>query len=137
MKTIEIQKSANLKGNWISVIVNGKKHVMREPSLTIQVADDKPFEIKAKYNLGGSIKYEFEPKDGMLLQIFSNNQMTEKILVLIFVVMILSFAIGYFCEKRILVSIVQYIVLFLYMIFFIFIRKKAFVIKEVNKEKTE
>jgi hypothetical protein len=136
MKTIEIQKNAILKNNWISVIVNGKKHTMRQQSLMVQVADGNPFEVKVAYNLfAGSIKYQFEPKDGMVLQVFSNPKKTKKFLAFISVGLILSWVFP-FVDNEFFYSIIACCVLLMYLIFFIFIRKKFFEIKEFDIENT-
>jgi hypothetical protein len=89
MKTIEIQNCTEYRDNMFKIFVNGEKHIVRYQS-KIQVADDKPFEIKAKYIWGGSPKYIFEPKDNMVLQVLANQRLMDRYLHLILAAYILT-----------------------------------------------
>jgi len=131
MKTIEIQKDTNLKSN-VFVIVNGKKHLMRHPSLKVQVPDDKPFELRVKQSWDGSPVYTFEPKDNMVLQILRNRRLTLFIAFLSPVAMFLAFVV-YFLNPNKLTSIIFAVCILLFpMIFYLIRRKKIFTVKFVD-----
>ena len=68
MKTIEIQKVDNIIDH-LSIFMNGEKHVMSNRSLTVQVADNKPLEVKIQFGGHVSDVVQFEPKSNMILQI--------------------------------------------------------------------
>jgi hypothetical protein len=134
MKTIEIQNCTEYRDNLFKVFVNGEKHIVRFQS-KIQVPDDKPFEIKAKYLGGSSPKYVFEPKDNMLLQVLVNQRMNNRFKILFFSGMILAFVgrILFGGEDFLLISYI--LLLIIYGLFQIIIgRKRGYIIREVNIE---
>ena len=91
MKTINIENSTASKDNMFKVFVNGEKYVVSRLTNKIQVDDQKPFSIKAKYFWDGSPKYTFEPKDNMTLQIFVNRTTIKQQNVLHFTAMFFLF----------------------------------------------
>jgi hypothetical protein len=95
MKTIEIQNCTEYRDNMFKVFINSEKHVVRFQS-KIQVADDKPFEVRAKYFWDGSPKYTLEPKDNMVLQILVNSRMMNRDRALLAVAVVLVFVIMWF-----------------------------------------
>jgi len=133
MKTIEIQNCTEYRDNLFKVFVNGEKHVVRFQS-KIQVPDDKPFEIKAKYIWGGSAKYTFEPKDSMLFQIFINKRLMDISFGLMGIAMVLVMVNQWFFGKGLFLYISQALWLVSIILHIIYIRKKTYVIREVNKE---
>jgi hypothetical protein len=140
MKTIKIQKDRNITDG-IHVIVNGEKHLLRYQSLTpqpltVQVADDKPFEVKVKRHFAGSPVYIYEPKDNMLLQI-SGNPRQGISYGLMNAAMILVMATGWFLKGGFLQYISVTLWMFTVIIFFNIMRKKSFIVREVNIEKND
>ena len=131
MKTIEIQNCTEYRDNLFKVFVNGEKHIVRFQS-KIQVADDKPIEIKAKYFWDGSPVYTFEPKDNIALQISKNWPLTKcfyfgpAALSLIFIV--LKPLLGYLLTFSILVSP---------FIFYLISRKKFVSISVVSEDNAD
>jgi len=77
MQTIKIQNRTEYKDKFFKVIVNGKKHVIHHQFLNIDVADDKPFKIKAKYFWNSSPEYTFGPKEKISLQILMNRRIKK------------------------------------------------------------
>ena len=129
MKTIEIQNCTDNKDHLFKVFINGEKHIVRYQS-KIQVADDKPFEIKAKYFWSGSPKYTFEPKDHMVLQIFASQRFWNISFGLIMIAGVLVTAtVGK--EMFHYISETLWVVALIF--FFIIIRKKTYVIQEIKK----
>jgi len=132
MKTIEIQNCTEYRDNLFKVFVNGEKHIVRFQS-KIQVADDKPFEIKAKYFWDGSPKYTFEPKDNMKLRVLVNSSMINRDWVLLVVAMFFVLLIHWFLgNEYYIIPYIPWLLLAIYQT--IIRRKKFFIIMEVNKE---
>jgi hypothetical protein len=96
MRTIEIQNCMDFKDSMFKVIVNGKEHVIRNQFLNVQVADDRPFDVKVKYSWGGSSVYTFHPKDNILLRISVNRRMMNWAWILLFICVMLAIILGYF-----------------------------------------
>jgi hypothetical protein len=132
MKTIEIQNCTEYRDNMFKVFINGEKHIVRYAS-KIQVPDDKPFEIRAKYIWGGSPKYIFEPKDKMVLQIFVNQKFMNLSLGLMGIAMVLIMVNQNFFERGLFLYISQALWLIAVIHHFIFIRKKTYIIQNINK----
>jgi len=130
MKTIEIKNCTNNRDNLFKVFVNGEKHVVRFRT-KIQVPDDKPFEIRVKYFWGGSLKYTFEPKDNMSLQISINRRMMNWSLVSFIAGLVLSFVIVYFYGNVRFISFASCLAPLFLAIHQSINRKKFFLIKEV------
>ena len=114
------------------VFINGEKHVVRYQS-KIQVVDDKPFEIKAKYIWGGSPKYTFELKDKMLLQIFASQRFLNISLGLMTAAMTLVIVSGQFFGNGLFHYISDTLWVLTLLFHFIIIRKKTYVIQEIKK----
>ena len=131
MKTIEIQNCTDSRDNLFKVFINGEKHVVRYRT-KIQIADDKPFEIKVKYLWGGSPKFTFVPKDQMLLQIFASQRYVNISLGLMTAAMILVVVTGWFFGDGLFhyISDALWVVAFIF--HFIIIRKKTYVIQETK-----
>ena len=131
MKTIELQKSTDI--NYLSVYINGEKHIMRHQSLKVEVADNKPFEIRVRQGWDGSQKYTFEPKDEMVLQITTMNRN------LFIYLPIVLYALASFVVRPVFGKSASFIFFFsaflLLIIFYLVIRKKILAIQEVNDEK--
>ena len=135
MKTIEIQNCTEYRDNLFKVFVNGEKHIVRFQS-KIQVADDKPFEIKAKYFWDGSPYYSFKPKDNMKFQVLVNSRMIKRDWALLMVAVVLVIVINWFFGNE--YYVIPYIPWLLLVIYQTIIRrKKFFIIREVYKENTE
>jgi len=133
MKTIKIQNCTDNQDNLFKVFINGEKHIVRYQS-KIQVVDDQPFEIKAKYIWGGSPKYTFEPKENMVLQIFVSQRLIDISLILIIVAGVLvTAAVG----KGLFYYISEALWVILLILHFIIRRKKSFIIQEIKKEQDE
>jgi len=75
MQTIKIQNCTVLKDKFFKIIINGEKHIIPYQFLSINIPDDKPFKIKAKYFWYSSAEYTFEPKENISLQILNNRRM--------------------------------------------------------------
>ena len=138
MKTINIHKDRSIT-NGIFIIVNGKKYPLRYQSLTppplsVQFAEDKCFEIRAKHFGVRSPVYTFEPKDNMLLQVSVSESHPSFNLSygLVVIAQTLVLLAGWFFRD----SLFHYIsaALFLLAIIFwiIIMRKRHFIIREVN-----
>ena len=136
MKTIEIQNCTDNRDHLFKVFINGEKHVVRYQS-KIQVADDKPFEIKAKYFLAGSPKYTFEPKDTMLLQVFASQRFWNISFGLLLSAMLLQTVTGHFFGDGLFHYISDFLVVAALIFFFIIIREKTYVIQEIQKKQNE
>ena len=132
MKTIEIQNCTDNRDNLFKVFVDGEKHVVLFRT-KIQLSDDKPFEIRAKYFWGGSPKYTFEPKDNMLLQIHFNKRVMDISFGLMAVTMVLVIASQWFFGEGLFLYISQALWLVTIMLHIFFTRRKSYVIMEVNK----
>ena len=135
MKTIYLQNDTGFRDNLFKVIVNGETHIMRHKSLTIQVPEDKHFEIKTNYFGDGSPLYTLKPKDNIVLQISKNRRFLKTYLILFFTGLILSLAIAYFYENGRFMAFIPMICLLFPMIYQIFNIKKFFVIQEVTHSK--
>ena len=136
MKTIEIQKSTNFSPFLIEsifVFVNGEKYFMRHQSLQVDVADDKPFEVRVKNLLDGSPSYTFEPKDDTVLQISKNRRLMQWVRFLLITAMAFVFVIHWIFEfKNKTVSLTFSFSIILFLVIFNIIRwKRFFVIKNV------
>jgi len=134
MKTIKIQKDAKLNDS-IYVLVNGEKYFMRHQSLQVNVADDKPFEVRVKNLSDGSPSYTFEPKDDTVLQISKNRRLVQLVRFLVIAAMAFVFVIHWIFEfknKTVMLIYVFSIILF-NGIFHIFRWKRFFAIREVIK----
>ena len=127
MQTIKIQNCTDYKDKFFKLIVNGEKHVMPY-QLTINVDDDKPFKIKAKYFWSFSREYTFEPKDNMSLQIFRNGR-AMKWFILVWVVV---YIFGMIVMKIYGNIFYAGIILIIALICEIIRGKSYFVIREVN-----
>ena len=131
MKTIKLEKESKIKGS-VSVIVNGEKHLMRHQSLTIQVADDKPFEVRVKQDWDSSPVYAFEPKDNMSLLISRNWRLTKWVMFLPWAAMTLAIFSQILFESKSTDLIFAFSIMFCTFIFFLFRRKNLFVIRKVS-----
>jgi len=98
MNTIEIQKDKNIIEN-LSVIVNDKKYVLRNQSLTIQVADSEPLNVKVQFEVHTSEVKQFEPKNNMILQISKNRQLLKRYWISTFIGTTLASFTGAFVKK--------------------------------------
>ena len=136
MKTIEIQKDKKIKDS-IYVFVNGKKHFMQHQyqSLRIEVADDKPFEIRVKQTWDGSPIYTFNPKDDMVLLV-SEKKRWQYILVTFYIsLMIMAIVILYLTENMRFWHLPFLIIFTLYhATYYTKRRKKSLEIQEANIE---
>jgi len=136
MKTIEIQNCTDNRDYQFKVFVNGEKHTVRYQTI-IQVTDNQPIEIKAKYFWGGSPKYTFDPKDNLLLQICVNQASRRLINVsfgLTSVAMVLVIASQWIFGEGLLLYISQALWLIVVIRHFIVIRKKMYTIQELKRE---
>jgi len=138
MKTIIIKKDRNICDG-IFIIVNGEKHLLRYQSLTppplkIQVADDKPFEIKVKRRFACSPIYIFEPKDNMLLWVSGNQRLINISWGLILIAMIMAQVAGWLFRDRLFHHISGGLWLFAMILYLINMRRKWFIINEINVE---
>ena len=131
VKTIEIQKETKIKSS-ISVIVNGEKHLMRHPSLKIQVVDEKPFEIRVKQGTDSSPVYTFEPKDNMLLQISRNWRLTK-----CFYALPVVLPLAFIYIKPLLGYGVASSIISLPLIFFLIMRKKFLAVSVVSEDNAD
>ncbi len=113
------------------VIINGEAHVMRNQFLNIQVDEDKPLDVKVKYNWDGSSVYTFHSKDNILLRISVNKRMMNWVWALLLAAMILTFVIGYFYENGRFILLIPWVMLAFLTIYYTIRRKKYFVIQEV------
>jgi len=132
MKTIEIQNCTEYRDNLFKVFVNGEKHVVRYQS-KIQVADDKPFVIRAKYIWGCSPKYTFEPKDNLLLQIHANKRNMDISFGLMMVAWVLVIVNQLFVGVELFLYISQAFWLIVFIRHIIITRKKSYTIQEIEK----
>ena len=135
MKTIEIQNCTGYRDSMFKVFINGEKHVVRFQR-NIQVSDNQPFEIKAKYFWGGSPKYKFEPKDNVVLQV-SVNQHLRKILFIGLVAVVMKNVVKYDIGYSILNEIIVYILLLSTVAYFIIRRSRAYIIREIKREQND
>jgi hypothetical protein len=132
MKILKIQNTTNFKDRTFKVFINGEKHIVDKHFRTFQVPDDKPFEIKARYIWGGSLKYTFEPKDDMVLQVSWNEKFLNMFWGLALGALLLGMAVGWFFEFGLFFgSSSTYSVAFIF--YLIFIRKKMYVIREIKE----
>jgi len=129
MKTIEIQKDTRIYDS-VYVIINGEKHRIPRQHLRIQVANDKPFEVRARWFFGGSPKYLFEPKDNMVIQVLANQRFMNWFLIIFGFGLILTFVLKLFFGNHPFIMIFQCIILLYFVINFLLMRRKYFVIKE-------
>ena len=136
MKTIEIQNCTEYRDNTFKVFVNGEKHVVRFQS-KVQVPDDKPFEVRAKYIWGGSPKYTFDPKDNMTLQVYVNKRPMDISLGLMAVAMVLVIVSQWFFGKGLFLYISQALWLMSMIRHFIIIRKQSYTIQEIKKNEND
>jgi hypothetical protein len=138
MKTINIKKDRNISDG-IFVIVNGEKHLLRYQSLTppplsIQVPDNKPFEIRVKSRFSGSPAYIFEPKENILLCVSGNLRWINIAWGAMTVSMILVHAVGWLFRDGLFHYVSVILWLFTVILFLFIMRKKWFIINEVNIE---
>ena len=106
MKTIDLQNYTDFRDSCLKIIVASEMHVKRHQFLTIQVPDDKSFEVRVKYSWDGSPVYDFNPKEDMALQISKNRRLINASLILLITEVVLSFVIAYFYENgRFILSI--------------------------------
>ena len=131
MKTIEIQNCTEYRDNLFKVFINGEKHIVRYQS-KIQVSDDKPFKIKAKYLLTASLVYTFEPKDNTSLQILRNRMPKSGWTILAWVI---AYIFGVLVMKMFDNIFYAGIFLLVALIYEVFRCKRFFVIREVIAEK--
>jgi len=136
MKTIEIQNCTGNRDNFFKAIVNGEKHIVRFQS-KIQVLDDQPFEIRAKYFWDGSPKYTFKPKDKMILQVLVNQKLTNRFVIFFITAMILPHMIEFIYDNSAFMTFLRGIFLLCIVVYFFIRRKRCFFIREINKENTE
>ena len=135
MQTIKIQNCTDFKDKFFKIIINGEEHVMRHQFLTVFMADDKLFEAKVKYFWGGSPVYTFEPKENLLLQISSNRQLIKTSVILLFVGIVLSLAIGFFFENARFIFLPT-IAMLIVPIHQHIRRKKFFIIREIKENES-
>ena len=131
MKTIQIQKSTDIKGS-IYVIVNGEKHFMRRQIFCIEVADNNPFEVIVKSSWNSSPMYTFEPKDDMVLHISRNWQLTQWIM--FFLIVSLGMVSLLFFDNWLMSIFFPVCVVLIPMIAFLIGRKNSFAIKITSTE---
>ena len=136
MKPIEIQNCTEYRDNLFKVFVDGEKHIVRYQT-KIQVVDDQPFEIRAKYIWGASPKYKFEPRDNMLLQVYASRRYTDISLGLLTAAMGLVMVTGWFFGDGLFHYISDALWLVTIILHIIFTRAKSYVIRDINKENTE
>jgi hypothetical protein len=134
MKTIEIQNCTDYRDNMFKIFVNGEKHILRYKS-KIQMPDDKPFEIRARYFWDGSPKYTFEPNDNMVLQVLANQRLMDRYWRLIFFAWILTMVASWVFGSGLFHDISFILCLFLLMLLFIIKRRKTYIIQEIKKDK--
>ena len=138
MKRINLQNNTGFSDKMLKIIVNGEIHIMRPQFLTIQVPDDKSFEIKVKYFGDASPVYTFNSKDNMVFQISKNRRLINTSLFLLITGLFLSFVIMYFYGDVRFISFVSLVAPLLVAIHQTIFRKKFFVIQEVSQsEKVE
>jgi hypothetical protein len=134
MKTIKIQNCTDFTDRMFKVFVNGEKHIIDKRFCKFEVADNKPFEIKAKYIWGCSSKYTFEPKDNMLLQIYTNHRLLTICFALLIIAINLPIWIEWWSSWEGLPMYVWYILGLIALISYVIIlRKKTYVIREVEQ----
>jgi len=140
MKTIEIQKSTNFSpflNESIFVFVNGERYFMRHQSLKVDVADDKPFEVRVKKTWSGSPSYTFNPKEDLVLLVSENMRWQNILAVFFMVVLGTLFVLTFLKESYRFFPYVQLSLLLSYFaILFTVKRKKGFVIRKINVEKS-
>ena len=138
MKRINLQNSTGFSDKMLKIVVNGEIHIMRPQFLTIQVPDDKSFEIKVKYFWDASTVYTFNPKDNMVFQISKNRRLINTSWILLIAGLVLAFVIMYFHGDVRFISFVSLIAPLFVVIHQTIFRKKFFVIQEVSQsEKVE
>ena len=133
MKTVDLQNCTDFRDSSLKVIVDGEIHVMRHQFLTVQVPDDKSFEVKLKYIWDGSPVYTFNPKEDTVLQISKNRRLINTSLILLFTGLLLSFVIAYFYENGRFILSIPIIGPLLVVLHQTIRRKKFFIIQEVPK----
>ena len=134
MKKINLQNNTGFSDKILKIIVNGEIHIMRPKLLTIQVPDDKPFEIKVKYFGDASPVYIFNSKDNnMVFQISKNRRLINTSLFLLITGLFLSFVIMYFYGDVRFISFVSLTAPLLVAIHQTIFRKKFFVIQKVSQ----
>ena len=133
MRTINLQNCTDFRDSNLKIIVDGENHVMRHQFLTIQVPDDKSFDVRVKYSWDGSPVYTFNPKEDMVLQISKNRRLINMSCILFIIGLALSFVIVYFFENVRFISSAPLIAPMFAIIHQTIRRKKFFVIQEVPK----
>ena len=133
MKTIFLENCTGFRDSILKIIVNDEIHIMRHQFLTIQIPEDKSFEVKVKYIWDASPVCAFNPREGVVLQISKNRRLINTSLILLIVGIVLSFAIAYFFENGRFIWLVPIIGLLAVAIHQTIRRKKFFVINEVRK----
>ena len=133
MKTVDLQNCTDFMDSSLKIIVDGETHIMRHQFLTIQVPDDKSFEVKVKYNWDGSPVYTFNPKEDMALQISKNRRLINTSMILLITGMVLGFVIAYFYENGRFILSIPIIGPLLVVLHQTIRRKKFFIIQEVSK----
>ena len=133
MKTIDLQNCTDFRDSMFKVIINGEKHIMRHDFLTVQVPDDKPYEVRVRHTWDGSPAYTFNPKDNMELQISKNKRLINTSMVLFIAGIFLAFIITYFYDNGRFISFFSMIGLLFVAVYHTIRRKKFFIIQEVPK----
>jgi hypothetical protein len=134
MKTIEIRKEDNMIDR-LSVFVNDEKYVLSNQSLTVQVADGKPLEVKVKFEGHVSEIKQFEPKDNMVLQISKNRILLNRYWVSSLIGAMLASFTGAFLVKTFLLYIVGIPIILVLIVLAIYgarNRKKIYTIRDVS-----
>ena len=133
MRTIDLQNCTDFRDSNLKIIVDGENHVMRHQFLTIQVPDDKSFDVRVKYSWDGSPVYTFNPKEDMVLQISKNRRLINTSMILLITVMLLIVAITFFYENGRFILYGPIIAPLFVAIHHTIRRKKFFIIQEVAK----
>ena len=130
MEIISLQNCTGVNKTYMfRVIINGKEHVMRDQFLNVEIADDTPFEVQIKHYVLGSPVYKFEPKDNMLLQIWGNRRMQNRVLMLMAVGILLILAIMWFLDDWVFLAFLGLTPA----IFQFIMRRKLYVIREKSE----
>ena len=134
MNTIEIQKNKKIEDS-IYVFINGEKHIMRRQPLRLEVADDKPFEIRVKQTWDGSPTYTFNPKEDMVLLV-SEKMRWQYILGVFYISFMITVIVVSFLTENMRYWHWSFLIIFIsyHAIHYTMRRKKALEVQEINEK---
>ena len=129
MKTICIRNGLFWSGlKKLRVMVNGNEYIMHDLSMNFNVDENSPFEIRIKRGWTYSPTYQFEPKNITWLQISEN----RRVIVSYFLIFMLPLIFSFFFSLKPYVIYLYLVFLLFFMVHYIIMRKKFFVIREKN-----